>query len=255
MVAPSKQGGAPPPAPPGGQPLLEGRDLWFSYDRRSHVLRGVSMTARAGRVLMLLGRSGSGKTTLLKVLKGLVRPEQGVVVSRSPDGGPLEPSAIAYIPQTLGLVRSLTALENALCGALARTGVLRSSLHSFPASTRREAYDVLARLGVAHKADAPVYYLSGGERQRVAIARALMQRPAVILADEFVSQLDYHTAEDILALMRGVAEGGVALVVTTHEVDVATEHGDEVAIMHEGRITHRARSGDFTMGELLDLLK
>jgi phosphonate transport system ATP-binding protein len=162
---------------------------------------------------------------------------------------------VAYIPQTLGLVRNLSALENSLMGALVRTPLARSLLRSFPRETVDEARTILARLHLSGKADEPVFNLSGGERQRVAIARALMQRPALLLADEFVSQLDYHTGEEIMEMMREVANSGVGLVMTTHEVDVALRYADGIAVMKGGQLIHQAQRGSISETNLLELLK
>jgi phosphonate transport system ATP-binding protein len=204
-------------------------------------------------MIMVLGRSGSGKTTLLKLLKGLLVAERGTVTSGI--AATFGSAGVAYIPQTLGLVRNMTALENALMGALVRTGLARSLVRSFPGDTVEEARAILSRLGLGTKASEPVFNMSGGERQRVAIARALMQHPALILADEFVSQLDYHTGEEIMEMMREVADTGVGVVMTTHEVDVALRYADVVAVMKEGRVVHSAQRDSMTEERLLELLK
>jgi len=231
--------------------LLDARDVWFSYDQRTPVLRGVSLSVPRGRMIMILGRSGSGKTTLLKVMKGLLRPYKGDVSGADALGS----GGIAYIPQSLGLVRNMTALENVTMGALMRTGLVRSVVRIFPGETLAEARGLLSRLGLAHKWNEPVFGLSGGERQRVAIARALMQRSSLILADEFVSQLDYHTGEEILEMMGGIAESGVGVVMTTHEVDVALKYADEVVVMKQGELAYRAETNSLSEKRLLELLR
>jgi len=241
----------------GGEAGVEAHDLWFSYDGRSYVLRGVELTVPRGQMTMILGRSGSGKTTLLKVLKGLLRPQRGSVQLF---GGPFvngsgPAHSVAYVPQTLGLVRSMTALENTLAGALNRTGTLRSLLRSFPKHTVEEARACLASLGLADKMNERVYHLSGGERQRVAIARALMQRPSLILADEFVSQLDPVTTEEILAMMQGIAHSGVGLLITTHETDVVANYADRVIVMRQGSVIHDAPARLLSMEGMLELLR
>lgn len=238
-------------------PLLVAEDIWFAYDRRRALLRGVSLTVERGSMTMILGRSGSGKTTLLKILKGLLRPQRGVV--RAPgsfsDGAALPGERIAYVPQTLGLVRAASALENTLVGALSRTGTVRSLLKWFPRDAVDDARALLARLGLADKAGAPVHRLSGGERQRVAIARALMQHPALILADEFVSQLDPATSEDVLHLMRDVAGTGVSLVITTHETDVVTAFADRLVVLREGKIAYDDSAARLSGQDMMELLR
>lgn len=213
-------------------------DAWLSYVPGRAVLRGVSLEADAGAVTMILGMSGSGKTTLLKLCKGFLAPQRGVVrvlgdpVARGRRGR-LDPR-VAYIPQQLGLVRTLSALDNVLTGALSRVGRIPSLLKLMPENEVRQARELIARLGIGHKADEKVYALSGGERQRVAIARALMQQPRVLLADEFISDLDPLTSAEIMAIVRGIVATGVAVVMTTHELDVVRGHADHVIVLREG---------------------
>lgn len=219
-------------------PALQVRDAWFAYVRSHPILRGVTMHATPGEVTMILGTSGSGKTTLLKLCKGLLGAQAGEVrvlgaSVGAPRRGRLDPR-VAYIPQQLGLVRSLSALDNAVIGALARIGTLPSLLRILPDGEWKRARDLLGRLGIGHKVDAPVHELSGGERQRTAIARALMQDPLVLLADEFISDLDPLTSAEIMSLVRDAVGEGVAVVMTTHEMDVVREHADHVVVLREG---------------------
>lgn len=205
---------------------------------------------------MVLGRSGSGKTTLLRVLKGLLRARRGTVRLGGAAAGRDASAAIAYIPQTLGLVRSASALDNVLMGALSRTGFVRSLLRYFRRDAVAEAKEMLTRLGLGDKMDKPAWALSGGERQRVAIARALMQHPALILADEFVSQLDPITAADILRMMREITRArGVSLLITTHETDIVEQYADRVIVMAGGRIAHDSPGGVLRQEEMLALLR
>lgn len=224
---------------PAVQPAaIEARDLWFAYGKGQPVLRGVGLAAAQGRITMILGASGGGKTTLLKIMKGLVRPGRGeiTVLGRSrpaAGGGRLDPT-IAYIPQQLGLVRTLSVLDNTLTGALGRVGTVPSLLKLFPRPVVEQAHETLRILGIGHKAHEKVANLSGGERQRVAIARALMQEPTLILADEFVSQLDPATTTEIMETMRAVAQRGVALLMTTHELDIVSRYADRVVVLRNG---------------------
>lgn len=241
----------------GRSPVLTARDLWLSYDGRTHALQGVDLDVGRGLTTMILGRSGSGKTTLLKVLAGLLRPHRGTVESADAptSNGRTPHRSVAYVPQTLGLVRSMSALENTLAGGLRTSNTLLSLFRLFPRETTERAEATLAMLGLAHKLRERVYNLSGGERQRVAIARALMQRPKLILADEFVSQLDPITAEEILDLMRRIAADGVSLVVTTHETDVVAKYADRLAVMRDGRVSYEGTAEGLSEGAMVDLLR
>jgi len=237
---------------------LDVRDLWYSYDGTSFVLRGLNLHVQRGLLTMVLGRSGSGKTTLLKLAKGFLRPQRGSVyvlgVPFSVDGAGVR-QRVAYIPQNLGLVRNMTALENALAGALSRANTLLSLIRVFPKETVEEAKNTLAVLGLSHKLEEKVYNLSGGERQRVAIARALMQRPLLILADEFVSQLDPVTAMEIMDMTKGIAAEGVSLVITTHETGLVAAYGDRAVIIREGQVVYEGEARTASEGELMELMR
>jgi phosphonate transport system ATP-binding protein len=223
------------------------RGVDFAYRAGRPVLQGIDLDANGGEVTMALGLSGSGKTTLLKLCKGLLAPQRGTVdvlgsrVRPAVGRGRLDPR-VAYIPQQLGLVRALSAMENVLTGALARVPLLPSLVQAMPDDIRRRATALLSDMGLAAHADTTVFELSGGERQRVAIARALMQEPSVILADEFISDLDPVTGATIMRIVRDVASRGVAVVMTTHEMDVVRSHADHVVVIKHGRKAMDARA-------------
>lgn len=244
-------------------PAVEAEEVSFAYRQPGFALQRVSLRIEAGEVALLLGPSGSGKSTFLKLVKGILRPQSGTLrvlghgLSRA---GARElrracGSQIAYIPQQLGLVRTLTARENVLTGALARTSLLAAMLKVFPPPVVREADALLAQLGIAHKVEEKVYRLSGGERQRVAIARALMQRPRLVLADEFVSQLDPVTTREIMAQATRAAKQGITFLITTHEIELAAAYGDRAIFFREGRAIHQASAHEVTIELVNSLMK
>jgi phosphonate transport system ATP-binding protein len=242
---------AAPPVP-AATPALTARDLWFSYPRHAPALRGVSLGVDQGRVTMILGRSGSGKTTLLKVLAGLLSPQRGTTQRHAVDGRPT--SRVAYIPQTLGLVRSLTALDNVLTGALARVGTLPSLVGAFPRPLIAQALQLMDQLGVGGKAHEPVARLSGGERQRVAIARALIADPGVILADEFVSQLDAVTTRQILDMTRALSRQGTGVLMTSHDPELVAAYADRLIVMGRGEVTYQGSASELSPARIVELL-
>ncbi|MGH2398468.1 MAG: phosphonate ABC transporter ATP-binding protein [bacterium] len=213
----------------------------FAYDGRQTVLHDVSLVVPAGCRLVLMGPSGSGKTTLLRVIRGLVRPQEGAVrvFGRDPAAGQM--ADVGYIPQQLGLLRSRTAVQNVLIGGLCRAPVWQSLAGTSAPAEIDEAVRLLHVVGLGHKVHEQAFRLSGGERQRVAIARTLMQQPRLILADEFVSDLDQKTAKEILNLMTTLASA-VTLVMATHSTWVADEFADVVAVLHDGTLTSAAAS-------------
>lgn len=240
-----------------GRPAIEARDIWLSYDGKRPVLKGVSLRVERGQVFMVLGPSGSGKTTFLKVVKGLLSPQRGSLsvlgadLSRNGSWNKCPGQRIAYIPQNLGLVRSLSVTDNALTGALGRTATLPSLFKAFPHPYRKRAREFLETMGIGHKAEEKVYRLSGGERQRVAIARALMQEPELILADEFVAQLDPLRTLEIMDIVREIASRGVSFLITSHEPELVAQYGDRAVFLREGQKVHECPAREVS----LDMVK
>ncbi len=222
-------------------PAVAVEDLWFAYREGTWILRGVNLQVPSGGFWAIMGPSGAGKTTLMRILAGLLPFSRGWV-SLWGEPLPRQPEAalrriVGYIPQQLGLVRGLTALENVLLGSLARHDGWGTVLGFFPRAEVERARELLASLDLADKADEKVFRLSGGERQRVAIARTLMQDPRLILADEFVSDLDLPRAAQVLAWVRRMAqERGLTVILNLHELQLVQEFADHVVILREGQV-------------------
>ncbi len=183
-----------------------------------HALRGVDLAVQQGEFAAILGASGSGKTTLLNLAGAIDDPTEGSVVINGKDisrlsddeKAELRNRTIGYVFQTFNLVSVLTALENVML-ALQIRGGKRSAI-------RGEAEDRLDEVGLLdfmhHRPDK----LSGGQRQRVAIARALVTRPLLIFADEPTANLDHHTAQSIIDLMKELNEKEkVTFIFSTHD--------------------------------------
>jgi phosphonate transport system ATP-binding protein len=231
------------------------RDVWLSYPRTGTVLKGVSLEVPQGAFWTVFGPSGAGKTSLMKVLAGLIPPERGElqILGHAVNGRipPWLRQKIGYIPQQLGLVRGLTALENVLLGTLGRSAGPATLLGIFPKQEVRRAEEALVLMGIAHKAKEKAFRLSGGERQRVAIARTLVQEPKLIFADEFISDLDLPRAAQILATMRELGrQQGLTFVINLHEVEVMREVADRALVLKGGVIAHEY-SGREMNGEML----
>lgn len=200
------------------------------------IVRDVDLTVPEGACWAIVGPSGGGKTTLLRVIAGLIEPERGQVNRADANGANGDGrSAVGYIPQNLGLVRNATARENVLLGALGRLSWWRSLLGLYPAEERRMADEALARVGLAGRGGDRVDQMSGGERRRVVIARALLQRPKLLLADEFLAEVDHVTAEEILDLFRTLrTENGMTVIFVDHHIEMACRLADRVVIMVDG---------------------
>lgn len=239
-----------------GTPTVDARGLGITFRGRD-VLVSVDLQAHAGEIVMIAGRSGGGKTTLLRLIKGILQPDRGhlSVLGAPPRHAGRSDPRVGFIPQQLGLVRNESVLANVLTGASSRTGVLRSLLGRFAAEEQKQAHALLDRLGIGAYAQMPVRTLSGGQRQRVAIARSLMQRPQVLLADEFVSQLDLVTAKEILEVTRAIAREGVTVLMTTHEVELAREFADRIVMLQDGCVALDAPAGEVDVARIREVLR
>ena len=203
-------------------------------------LENVDLEIAQGEQVSLTGRSGSGKTTLLHVLGGLVAPSSGEVVLEGRPLSSLDATAragaragkVAYVFQGANLLPTFTAFENVSFASYAACRT--ASANGRPPA--EEAGDLLALVGLADKLDSLPAELSGGEAQRVAIARALAQRPLLLLCDEPTGHLDSDTGgrvRDLVSALQG--ELGFALVLATHDVDVAAR-AERVVTLEDGHV-------------------
>lgn len=210
------------------------------------VLKGISLTARKGDVIALLGSSGSGKSTLLRCINLLEIPDSGRIIVDGEEIGmkrtkkgfrPADPRQVDRIRASLGMVfqsfnlwSHMTVLENLIEAPIHVLGLTRSV-----ASTRAEA--LLEKVGIADKHNFYPSHLSGGQQQRAAIARALAMEPKVLLFDEPTSALDPELVNEVLEVIRRLAEeDGLTMVISTHQLRFAREVADRVMFLSGGRI-------------------
>lgn len=198
-------------------------------------LREVDLEIAAGELLAIVGPSGSGKSTMLNVMGTLDRPSAGEVRIDGHDVTALDDNAISalrahrigFVFQHFHLSSGVSALDNVADGLL-YTGV--------PLRERRErAREALEQVGLGHRLGHRPDQLSGGEKQRTAIARALARRPVLLLADEPTGALDSRTGESVVQLLLGLHSGGTAVVVITHDMQVAARFDRQVSML-DGRI-------------------
>ena len=208
------------------------------------------LTVGHGERVALMGPNGAGKSTLLKVLGGLTSASEGqvTVLGRPLSGQHREPltrtqwralrAEIGQVMQGLHLVPRLTALENAVLGALARPGAMpawRSWLRWYPLELREEAHAALAALGLAHRLMDRADQLSGGERQKVSLARLQLQRPRLILADEPTSALDPSATQQACQALLAIAQKAT-LITVVHDAALLPALADRVIGLRHGRI-------------------
>ena len=231
-------------------PKLQVTDLHKRFGDHE-VLNGVSLTARAGDVISVIGSSGSGKSTLLRCINLLERPNAGSIQVAGEElklamakDGMLRPTdarqlqrmraELAMVFQNFNLWAHKTALANIIEAPI---HVLKLSRDEAVARARRD----LAKVGLSNIEDRYPAHLSGGQQQRVAIARALAMNPQVMLFDEPTSALDPELVGEVLAVLRALAAEGRTMIVVTHEMAFAREVSNRVVFLHDGRV---AEEGD-----------
>ena len=213
--------------------MIEIRGLRKAFGA-DEVLKGIDLSIVEKEVVVIIGPSGSGKSTLLRCMNHLEEPTAGEVVV---DGITLSSEAninkvreeVGMVFQRFNLFPHMTVLENIMLAPMKVKHIARSE-------AEKTARELLARVGLAEKADAYPDNLSGGQQQRVAIARALAMRPKVMLFDEPTSALDPEMVGEVLDVMRALAREGMTMVIVTHEMGFAREVGDRLLFVDEGRI-------------------
>jgi His/Glu/Gln/Arg/opine family amino acid ABC transporter permease subunit len=228
-----------------GKTALEASNIFKSYGKLD-VLKGVNLSVKQGEVVSIIGRSGSGKTTCIRLLNGLETLDSGEVhlhgetfITAKPLGGSNVErtenlsliSRIGMVFQSFNLFNHRTVLDNVLLAPLYHKIGVRSDLEA-------RAFYYLNKVGMAAHAYKYPHQLSGGQQQRVAIARALMMNPDIILFDEPTSALDPETVDEVLAVMRSLADEGVTMVIVTHEMKFAFEVSDRIVYMEGGNILY-----------------
>ncbi|MCI6158184.1 MAG: amino acid ABC transporter ATP-binding protein [Selenomonadaceae bacterium] len=206
---------------------------------KNEVLKGIDLHIAEKEVVAIIGPSGSGKSTLLRCMNYLERPTSGVI---SVDGITLTGEAninkvreeVGMVFQRFNLFPHMTVLRNIMLAPM-------KVRHVAEAEAEQTARKLLARVGLAEKADAYPHQLSGGQQQRVAIARALAMKPKVMLFDEPTSALDPEMVGEVLDVMRQLAEEGMTMVVVTHEMGFAREVSDRVLFVDDGQILEQGK--------------
>ncbi len=206
---------------------------------KNEILKGIDLHIAEKEVVAIIGPSGSGKSTLLRCMNYLEQPTSGVV---SVDGITLSGEAninkvreeVGMVFQRFNLFPHMTVLKNIMLAPM-------KVRHVAADEAEQTARKLLARVGLAEKADSYPHQLSGGQQQRVAIARALAMKPKVMLFDEPTSALDPEMVGEVLDVMRQLAEEGMTMVVVTHEMGFAREVSDRVLFVDDGQILEQGK--------------
>jgi ABC-type lipoprotein export system ATPase subunit len=222
----------------GRHPVVELRGLTRTYgsDPPVHALRGVDLTVYGGERIAIVGPSGSGKSTLLNILGCLDRPTSGTYHVDGINTADLSDEEratfrarnIGFVFQTFHLLGHRTALQNVMLADVYAGGSR--------ADRRDRAMESLEQVRIAHRSEHLPTKLSGGEQQRVAIARALLGTPKLLLCDEPTGNLDTVNTESVMALFEELGEGGLTLIIITHDDNVA-QHAKRIVRIVDGNLT------------------
>jgi len=218
----------------GARPAVRVEGLYKSFDDL-HVLRGIDLVVAEHEVICLIGASGSGKSTLLRCINLLEPVDAGrVFIGHQEITAPgirVDPirRRIGIVFQAFNLFPHMRVLDNVTLGP-------RKVLHTPPAEAERQALDLLERFALADKQAEFPDRLSGGQQQRVAIVRALAMQPDVLLLDEVTSALDPELVAEVLDVIRGLARGGMTMIIATHEMGFARDIANRVCFLDGGRI-------------------
>ena len=224
-------------------PVIELRHVEKHYGDL-HVLKDINLSVHKGEVVVVIGPSGSGKSTLCRTINRLETIDSGEILI---EGKPLpqEGKELATMRADLGMVfqqfnlfAHMTILDNVTLGPI-------DVLHEPKEQAKKEAMDLLARVGVAEQAGKVPAQLSGGQQQRVAIARSLAMHPKAMLFDEPTSALDPEMINEVLDVMVELAKQGMTMIVVTHEMGFARRVADRVVFMADGQIVEEGTPDEF----------
>ena len=224
------------------QKLIEVQDLCKSF-HKLEVLKHISTAFYKNEVVSVIGPSGGGKSTFLRCLNLLEKPTSGKILLDGVDicakgqNVDLHRQKMGMVFQQFNLFNNMNVMKNLTVAPMR----LR---HMEKAAAEEKAMALLARVGLADRADAFPSQLSGGQKQRIAIVRALMMEPEVMLFDEPTSALDPEMVGEVLEVMKELALGGMTMVVVTHEMGFAKEVGNRVLFMADGKLVERGSPTD-----------
>ena len=208
----------------------------------NEVLSGIDLSVGKGEVICLIGPSGSGKSTVLRCINLLETPDGGEILFKGQDTtkmpGALLHARIGMVFQQFNLFSNMTALNNCVAG---QTKVLKRSR----AESVEKAKFYLERVGMLPFRDARPAQLSGGQKQRAAIARALCMDPEVLLFDEPTSALDPEMVDEVLTVIRALKDGGLTMIIVTHEMAFARDAADRVVFMDAGKLVESGEPQQF----------
>ena len=223
--------------------ILEIKDVTYGYTKLEHILFEVNQNFECGKFYAIIGKSGAGKSTLLSLLAGLDEPDSGEILFEGEDISKTgytnhRKNHICLVFQNYNLFANKTALQNVTLGLTVARNVSKEEANAI-------GMQMLEKVGMKDRATHYPSQLSGGQQQRVAIARALATNPDIIYFDEPTSALDPELIQEVLSVMKTLANEGMTMVVVTHEMAFAKHVSNHVILMEEGKIVEEGNSKDF----------
>ncbi|MBP1934965.1 ectoine/hydroxyectoine ABC transporter ATP-binding protein EhuA [Ammoniphilus resinae] len=230
------------------EPVVKYKNVTKSFGEVD-VLKGINLDIAPAEKIALIGPSGSGKTTIIRLLMTLEEPTSGIIEVNSQNLWQMEKKGkmvranekhlrqirgdIGMVFQHFNLFPHMTILENCMTGPIHVKGQSKEE-------ARKNAIEMLEKVGLGDKVDNFPNQLSGGQKQRVAMARALVMRPKVMLFDEVTSALDPELVGEVLEVIREIAkEGEMAMILVTHEMDFARDVADRIIFLEDGVISEQ----------------
>ncbi|HEY4325562.1 MAG TPA: phosphonate ABC transporter ATP-binding protein [Mucilaginibacter sp.] len=227
--------------------MIEVKNLTKSLPNGRKLLDGISFTVKKGEFVGILGPSGAGKTLTLRCLNGLLKPDSGEVILEDEKGlkhdlCKINKRELRRVRQRIGvifqgyhLVKRLSALENVMIGRLGQINTFRSLFYGFTDEEAVEALKALEQVKIANMAEMKTGTLSGGEMQRVAIARAIFQSPALLIADEPISNLDPSNAKIIMKMIKPLS-ANIPVVGVFHQPEMTAKYCTRIIAIKDGKI-------------------
>ncbi|WP_059049344.1 phosphonate ABC transporter ATP-binding protein [Paenibacillus senegalimassiliensis] len=245
-------------------PLLSIRNLKKTYDKhKTYALNGIDIEFDAGEFVVVIGPSGAGKSTFIRCINRMIDSSAGEIVF---DGVHMEQikgrslkmqrANIGMIFQHYNLIDRVNVIKNVLYGRLGKMSLFRSTLGLYSAEDKREAYDLLKKVGLEEHIYKRASALSGGQMQRVGICRAIVQQPKLLLADEPIASLDPQSANVVMDQIKEITtERNLTCIVNLHQVDFAKKYASRIVGIKDGLVVFDGKPTELTEDMIAHIYK